>query len=130
MIQPGTCISGTLLDPELLKIAVFATPGATMTQPRVSRILAQPDPVDDLEMESLLPCTVYTTLALLATGFRWDEAAKQRADQFAVPPADAERVMGEVQAFARQYRERFSRWLEQRDGMPPIPPWEESNRYS
>ena len=48
MIQPGTCISGTLLDPELLKIAVFATPGATMTPPRVSRILAQPDPVDDL----------------------------------------------------------------------------------
>src|SRR5262245_23460833 len=96
LFQPGTFINTRLNDPDRLAIAVYATPGANMSKPSVSRVLVNPDPTDDYEMESFLPCNAKTTLALFATGFEWDEAARKVADQFAVSPDDTRALQEEI----------------------------------
>jgi hypothetical protein len=124
VFQPGTFMSTALNEPQRLAIAVFATPGAEMSKLRVSRVFENPEPTDDYEMESFLPCDANTTRALLATGFKWDEEAREYAEKFKVSPAEVDETEREiVRLFERQVARR-AQWMERRVGAPPVAPWE------
>lgn len=125
LYQPGTFWGGTLLDRDNLAIAVFLVSEASMSQPKLSKVLENPDSTDDYLHQCQLNCSVANAIALLATGFHLDEEAARRIEEYQIPDTTVKRVREDVRRLHAEYHEEFGNWLRERKpgAEQPVPVW-------
>jgi hypothetical protein len=125
--EPGTCVDGTLLDSEVLAIALSLVPGACMSKPVMVAEEVPPDAQGGWStFQSRLNCTGENATALLATGFSFDAAAAREARQYQIPDATINGLREEITRVHAEYYRRLAAWFRahgKREPTPPVEPW-------